>query len=296
MELNNFNIKRESKDSLLKKDNIGSSLIPITDKEFEALARFIKSNYGINLKEEKKSLVMVRLRNVLHQKNMKTFSEYLDYVFNDKSGEAVSELVNRITTNHTYFMRESKHFEFFGDQVLPYLKETVTDKDLRIWSAGCSTGEEPYTLAMIIDEFFGKEKYLWNTQILATDLSSQVLEVAKKGIYSNDSISKMPHDKRLKYFNKISDDNSQIVDKIRKEVIFARLNLMNERFPFKKKFHAIFRRNVMIYFDSKTKMELVNKFYEITEPGGYLFIGHSESLIRNQTKYKYVMPAVYRKE
>ena len=295
MELNNINTKRESTDSLFG-NNMGSSLITITDEEFEKLAQFIKSNYGINLKEEKKSLVMGRLRKVLHQKNMSSFSEYLDYVLSDKTGEAVSDMVNRITTNHTYFMRESKHFEFFKEEVLPYLKKKVSDKDLRIWSAGCSTGEEPYTLAMIIDEFFGKEKLFWNTQILATDISSKVLDVAKKGVYNNDSIAKMPSEKRLKYFKKISDEKSEVVDQIKKEVIFARLNLMNETFPFKKKFHTIFCRNVMIYFDSKTKMDLVNRFYEITEPGGYLFIGHSESLIRSQTKYKYIMPAVYRKE
>lgn len=295
MELNNINTKRESTDSLFG-NNMGSSLITITDEEFEKLAKFIKSNYGINLKEEKKSLVMGRLRKVLYQKNMSSFSEYLDYVLSDKTGEAVSDMVNRITTNHTYFMRESKHFEFFKEEVLPYLKKKVSDKDLRIWSAGCSTGEEPYTLAMIIDEFFGKEKLFWNTQILATDISSKVLDVAKKGVYNNDSIAKMPSEKRLKYFKKISDEKSEVVDQIKKEVIFARLNLMNETFPFKKKFHTIFCRNVMIYFDSKTKMDLVNRFYEITEPGGYLFIGHSESLIRSQTKYKYIMPAVYRKE
>ncbi len=295
MELNNTNTKRESTDSLFG-NNMGSSLITITDEEFEKLAKFIKSNYGINLKEEKKSLVMGRLRKVLHQKNMSSFSEYLDYVLSDKTGEAVSDMVNRITTNHTYFMRESKHFEFFKEEVLPYLKKKVSDKDLRIWSAGCSTGEEPYTLAMIIDEFFGKEKLFWNTQILATDISSKVLDVAKKGVYNNDSIAKMPSEKRLKYFKKISDEKSEVVDQIKKEVIFARLNLMNETFPFKKKFHTIFCRNVMIYFDSKTKMDLINRFYEITEPGGYLFIGHSESLIRSQTKYKYIMPAVYRKE
>ena len=138
---------------------------------------------------------------------------------------------------------------------------------MRIWSAGCSTGEEPYTLAMIIDEFFGKEKLFWNTQILATDISSKVLDVAKKGVYNNDSIAKMPSEKRLKYFKKISDEKSEVVDQIKKEVIFARLNLMNETFPFKKKFHTIFCRNVMIYFDSKTKMDLVNRFYKITEPG-----------------------------
>lgn len=256
---NGLSTKRESKDSLLYK-RIDDKLIVITDKEFEQLSKFIKANYGINLKEEKKSLVMARLRKVLNQKNMKSFAEYFEYINSDKTGQGASELINRITTNHTYFMRESKHFEFFSDQVLPYLKDTASNQDLRIWSAGCSTGEEPYTLAMIIDEYFGREKLFWNTQVLATDISSEVLETAKRGIYSDEKIASLPLSIRGKYFKSVDNENSEIIDKIKKEVIFARLNLMSESFPFTKKFHTIFCRNVMIYFDSKTKMELVNKF------------------------------------
>ena len=294
MVANNLNGKRESNGSLLNK-NISDKLIVITDKEFEQLSKFIKANYGINLKEEKKSLVMARLRKVLNQKDMKSFAQYFDYIISDKTGHAASELINRISTNHTYFMREAKHFDFFRDQVLPYLENTVTKQDLRIWSAGCSTGEEPDTLAMIIDEYFGKEKLFWNTQVLATDISSEVLEKAKRGLYSNEKIASIPFDIRSKYFKSVGKEESEIIDTIKKEVIFARLTLMNETFPFKKKFHTIFCRNVMIYFDSKTKMELVNKFYDITETGGYLFIGHSESLIRSETRYKYISPSVYRK-
>lgn len=270
-------------------------ILTITKKEFRQLADYIKANYGINLKEEKQSLVTGRFQNVLIQNSFNNFSEYFDYIVSDKTGDAVITLIDKITTNHTFFMREADHFFYFRDKVLPYLKSTVKDKDLRIWSAGCSTGEEPYTLAMIIDEFFGKEKMWWDTKILATDISSKVLDTAIKGIYSNEEIAALPLNWRLNYFKKLDNENSVLVDKIRNEVIYRKFNLMEEVFPFKRKFHVIFCRNVMIYFDAQTKRELVNKFYDLTEYGGYLFIGHSESLNREETKYKYIMPAVYRK-
>ncbi len=268
----------------------------ITDTEFKKLASYIKENYGINLKEEKLSLVTGRLHNILIQKNLNSFSEYYDYVVSDKTGNAATALINKITTNHTFFMREADHFHYFKEKVLPWLKSTVKDRDLRIWSAGCSTGEEPYTLAMIIDEFFGKEKIWWDTKILATDISNRVLEEAAKGIYSNEDIASLPSSWKLSYFKKLGNEEFLIADRIRNEVIYRKLNLMDEVFPFKRKFHVIFCRNVMIYFDNKTKRELVDKFYDLTEYGGYLFIGHSESLNREETKYKYIMPAVYRKE
>ncbi|MGE5630371.1 MAG: CheR family methyltransferase [Caulobacteraceae bacterium] len=271
-------------------------MITITDKEFKQLSKYINANYGINLKEEKRSLVMGRLFNVLVQNNFRNFTEYFNYVISDKTGKAIDALINKITTNHTYFMREADHFYYFKDKVLPYLASTAKDKDLRIWSAGCSSGEEPYTLAMIIDEFFGKEKVWWDTKILATDISSEVLNTAEKGIYNDEEIATLPASWRLKYFKQLDAENSILVDKIRNEVIFRKFNLMEEIFPFRRKFHVIFCRNVMIYFDARTRRELVNKFYSLTEQGGYLFIGHSESLSREETKYKYVMPAVYRKE
>jgi len=204
-------------------------------------------------------------------------------------------LIDKITTNHTFFMREADHFYYFRDTVLPYLTRTVKEKDLRIWSAGCSTGEEPYTLAMIIDEFLGREKMLWNSKILATDISAKVLDVAQRGIYSNEEIASLPAQWRLNYFKKFNHEKSILIDRIINEVIYRKFNLMEGIFPFKRKFHVIFCRNVMIYFDNKTKDELVNKYYQQLEPGGYLFIGHSESLNRETTRLKYIMPAVYRK-
>lgn len=271
-------------------------MVTITEKEFRKLSEFIKSNYGIHLKEEKKSLVMGRLYNVLMQKKCKSFSEYYDYVVSDKTGDAATVLIDKITTNHTFFMREAEHFNFFKSTVLPYLVNTVDDKDLRIWSAGCSTGEEPYTLAMLLNEYFGEEKMLWDAKVLATDISSKVLDIAQKAIYDNEKIETLPSKWRLSYFKKYDSNNSILVDRIRSEVIYRKFNLMEAIFPFKRKFHVIFCRNVMIYFDSKTKEELADKYYQHLEHGGYLFIGHSESLNRETTRFKYIMPAVYRKE
>jgi chemotaxis protein methyltransferase CheR len=271
-------------------------MVTITEKEFKQFAEYIKTNYGIHLKEEKRSLVAGRLNNVLLSKNFNSLSEYMDYVVSDKTGQAVVTLLDKITTNHTFFMREADHFDYFRDKALPYIASTVKDKDLRIWSAACSSGEEPYTLAMIIDEFFEKGKMWWDTKILATDISNNVLDIAKKGIYSKERVAALPAQWKLNYFKELDTEYSILTEKIRNEVIYRKLNLMDSVFPFKRKFHVIFCRNVMIYFDNKTKNELVEKLYDLTEYGGYLFIGHSESLNRDVTRYKYVIPAVYRKE
>ncbi|MGH4138686.1 CheR family methyltransferase [Clostridium sp.] len=269
-------------------------MIILKDSEFRELTGYMKTNYGINL-IEKKILIEGRLSNMIIEKGFSNFSDYLKFVFKDFSGNEISTLINKLTTNHTFFMREADHFEYFRDTVLPYLELSSKTKDLRIWSAGCSSGEEPYTLAMIIADYFGTSKPMWNTKILATDISQKVLETAEKGVYSGDAVITIPKCWGLRYFNKIKDENYQISEKIRNEIIYRNFNLMTEIFPFKKRFHVIFCRNVMIYFEPKTKMELINKFYDMTEPGGYLFIGHSESVNKDETKYKYIMPAVYRK-
>lgn len=271
-------------------------MVTITEKEFWKLSEFIKLNYGIHLKEEKKALVSGRLQNVLQQAGFDNFTDYFEYVVNDKSGDSVVTLVNKITTNHTFFMREPDHFYFFRDKVLPFLSETVAEKDLRIWCAASSSGEEAYTLAMIVDEFFGHEKFFWDAKILATDISENVLEIAKKGVYSNERIAPLPSIWKLNYFKKIDNEKSVLTEKIRNEVIYRKFNLMDNVFPFKRKFHTIFCRNVMIYFDNDTKTNLINKLYDHMEIGGYLFIGHSESLNRETTKFKYIKPSVYRKE
>ncbi len=272
------------------------SLIKLTEKEFKQIADYVKANYGIQLKEEKMALVTGRLHGLVTQHDFKSFSEYFDYVVNDKTGEAAITFINKITTNHTYFMREPEHFYYLRDKVLPHLMNEIPNRDLRIWSAGCSSGEEPYTLAMLIDEYLGAEKKNWDAKILATDISLKALDEAKKGIYSNKDIAPLPAHWKLNYFTKIDSETSAVGDSIKNEVVFRRFNLMNQTFSFKKKFHVIFCRNVMIYFNNETKHELVSKFYGLTEQGGYLFIGHAESLNRELTKFKFIMPAVYRKE
>jgi len=199
---------------------------PITEKEFNQVVNFIKSKYGVNL-SNKKALVIGRLQNYVEQSGFNSFSEYLEVVMSDKTGSAITTLINKVTTNHTYFMREPDHFNFFQNAVLPYLEKTESSKkDLRIWSAGCSTGEEPYTIAMIIDEYFGTEKSLWNSVMLATDISTKVLETACNGIYPNESIEVLPQKWKNTYFKKINEEKSSISDKIKKEVVFKKFNLM----------------------------------------------------------------------
>jgi chemotaxis protein methyltransferase CheR len=267
----------------------------ITQKEFIDLVDYVKKNYGVNL-IHKKSLVAGRLINYLSENNFTSFTDYMNHVRADKTGRSAAAMIDRLTTNHTYFMRENQHFDFFRKNVLPYLERTCgKTKDLGIWSAGCSTGEEPYTLAMIIDDYFGVAKSQWDTRILATDISTKVLDSASAGIYDREAMKALPESWKNKYFTGQGDGTCKICSKISKEIIFRRFNLMTDQFPFKRKFHVIFCRNVMIYFDAQTKCELVNKFYESTEEGGYLFIGHSEALNREESKYRCVIPAVYKK-
>ncbi len=271
-------------------------MIDIKDKEFNSFAQYVRDNYGIHFKNEKKTLIAGRLGPLMKNLNINSLEDYIEYVIEDKSGSAASVMLDRITTNHTFFMREAEHFNFFSKSVLPLLEHRVRDKDLRIWSAACSSGEEAYTLAMLLDEHFSTNKSLWDTKVLATDISQKVLNVAKKGVYSKERIAPLPNSWKSKYFDYFDKDNVVVNDKIKKEVVFARLNLMDKTFPFRKKMHVIFCRNVMIYFDNQTKNELIDRLYHVTEPGGFLFVGHSESLNRESSKFKYLMPAVYVKE
>lgn len=268
-------------------------MIRIKENEFKELTEFLKSNYGINL-THKKNLIEGRLTNTLIEKGFNNFREYLDYVYSDSTKNELTILINKLTTNHTFFMRESEHFQYFRNVVLPYLNSNIADKDIRIWSAGCSSGEEPYTLAMIMEDYFGEEKASWDKKILATDISVNVLKMAEKGVYSTEALENLSQAFKLAYFDKIDNDNYKVTDKLKNEVIFRVFNLMDE-FPFRRKFHVIFCRNVMIYFDKETKARLIRKFYDMTEKGGYLFIGLSESLDREDTPYDYIRPSVYRK-
>jgi len=270
----------------------------IGDEEFNLLRRLIKSRFGINLTDQKRSLVVGRLQKLLRGEGFVNFKQYYEYLVNDKSERGLSELINRISTNHTYFNREKAHFDFFQQTALPAVVEMMrrqNNRDLRIWCAGCSSGEEPYTLQMLMMEHFGSAYSKWDAGILATDISERVLSIARAGIYPQERVAQLPQPLQNKYFRKLPDGNCQVAEAVRKEIVYRRFNLMNEKFPFKKPFHMVFCRNVMIYFDQQTREGLVQRFNQFTVNGGYLFIGHSETLGRNHALYRYVMPAVFQK-
>ncbi len=269
----------------------------ITDKEFQLIREYIKTNFGINLNESKKTLIHSRLRSTLTDLGFENYTQYYEYLLKDASGDAVVHFINKMTTNHTFFMRETSHFNYLRDTVMPYIAETYkSTRDLRLWCAACSTGEEAYTLQMIVNDCLKDKSPPWDQQILATDISSNVLEKAMAGIYTTEAVATLPDPWRKHYFKKYDDKHMIVIDEIKKNIIFRKFNLMDERYPQKKKMHVVFCRNVMIYFDNETRDGVVRKFYDLLEPGGYLFIGHSESLSYSNTKFKYVMPAVYRKE
>jgi chemotaxis protein methyltransferase CheR len=276
----------------------GSAEARISDQEFNAIRKLVYDNFGINLTDQKKTLVVGRLQKVLRERNFASFKDYFQWVTQETSGEGLDELANRISTNHTFFNREKAHFEFFLNTALPEIqarRQQEGNKEVRIWCAGCSSGEEPYTLMMLIMEHFKTQLDSWSPMVLATDISATALKTAMAGIYPHDRVDQLPAGLRNKYFTKQANGSMVVKDEVRKRIFFRRHNLMDATFPFKKAFDTVFCRNVMIYFDRETRNTLVAKYHRHTADGGYLFIGHSETLGRDETAYKYVMPAVYRK-
>ena len=274
------------------------SMLAISDTEFVQLRDLIQRRFGINLTDQKRSLLVGRLQKLMRLMNLTSFSQYYNYLTEDSSEKGLSELVDLISTNHTYFNREKEHFEYFSQTALPTVLENLkrqNRKELRIWCAGCSTGEEPYTLLMLMLEHLGSEYSSWDAGILATDISDRALSVAKRGVYGADRVQQLPENLQRKYFTAAGAGEMAVCDKLKQEATFRRFNLMNTSFPFKKPFQMIFCRNVMIYFEQPTREALINRYHRHTEPGGYLFIGHSESLGRSQSLYNYVKPALYQK-
>lgn len=266
----------------------------LTDQEFELFREYIKKRYGINLGDEKKSLIYSRLRGFIESQKLNSFKEYYDLILKDKDGNLTKDFINKITTNHTFFMREKDHFEYLKKEVLPIIEQRhKNSKDIRLWCAGCSSGEEAYTLQIILQEHF--ENKGWNLEMLATDISNKVLNKAYRGIYQNDSVNELPEVWIKKYFKKYDENHMVASDNLKNNIKFSRFNFIEDIFKFKKPFQVIFCRNVMIYFDATTRNTLVNKFYNATETGGYLFIGQSESLSYGETRYQYAIPAAYKK-
>ncbi len=270
----------------------------ISDQDFDAIRKLVYDRFGINLTEQKKTLVVGRLQKVLRERKFATFRAYYDWLIGDKTGEALDELATRISTNHTFFYREKAHFEYFFKTMLPAAvarREARGERTMRIWCAGCSSGEEPYTLMMLMMEFFGTGFKEWKPMLLATDISAKALRTAMAGEYEMDRVAQLPPALRNRYFKKTTTGQMRVVDDVRRNINYRSHNLMDVKFPFKNKFDAIFCRNVMIYFDRDTRNNLVTKYYQHTVNGGHLFIGHSESLGRGETPWDYVMPALYTK-
>ncbi len=265
------------------------------EKEFYRMRDFMYGRFGVNL-SEKRLLIEGRLSNVLERKGFHSFSEFIDHLEADKTGEDLSLVVTRLTTNFTYFYREEQHFEYMQHTALPELVPRIRDGNLAIWSAGCSSGEEPYTIAMVLDEYFAGNKNGLDTRVLATDISDKVMNLAQKGVYPEERMKKMPQEWAKRYFKALGNDSFEIKPKIKNEVIYRKFNLMEPEFRFRRKFHIIFCRNVMIYFDHETRMRLTNKFCDALLPGGYLFVGLSETLGRDSRNFEYVQPSIYRKK
>ncbi len=269
--------------------------VSISDKDFTRLVTYVHDNYGIDL-SRKRVMIEGRLGSVLDSRGFSDYSSFLDMIFADKTGSEVVNLMNRLTTNHTYFLREPEHYDFMKNTLLPELKEKKKDKKvIYLWSAGCSSGEEPYTNAIEMLEFFGGEANRWDTKLLATDISVKVLAKAQQAVYHQDSMKNLSPEIVKKYFTPIGNDCYRVNDEVRRQVVFKVFNLMDQ-IPYKKNpFDLIFCRNVMIYFDMETKVKLVNRFYDVLAPGGYLFIGHAESIPREATSFRYIKPAIYQK-
>lgn len=267
----------------------------MTQEEFMRICRFIKERYGIDM-IRKKEIVQGRLDNYIHVNGFYNYSEYMNTVESDITGKWERELVNILTTNHTFFMREFEHFDYLRQVVLPYLKQKEeVKKDLCIWCGAASTGQEPYMLAMLLKDFFGLEHNLWDTKVLATDISTEVLQHAQTGIYEKEQIDTLPESWKRRFLKSVNGGNQyEITKEIKDEVLFRQFNLM-EQFPFKRRMHIVFLRNVMIYFDKETKQELIRKVYDAMEPGGYLFIGRTETIDRSDVPFQLIQPSIFRK-
>ena len=266
----------------------------ISQGDFLKLVSFVHQNFGIDL-SKKKQLIESRLASTLQTSGYTDFSEYVRYITSNASKTDIDIMLNKLTTNYTYFLREKTHFDFFSNTILPYLVSTKKNKVLSIWSAGCSTGEEPYTITMFIKDYLGSQASKWDTRVLATDISQRVLNIAMNGEYPIESIDNIPSKWRNLYFEKSMNSSKISVNKeVKNNVIFRTFNLMDP-IRFKIPFDVIFCRNVMIYFDQATKDALIQRFYNATNPGGYLLIGHSENITKTATSFQYIMPSTYRK-
>ncbi len=272
----------------------------LTQKDYELFRKLVYAKSGINLGDQKMQLVRSRLGKHVRQGGFDSFRAYYHHVEQDPTGEELGKLLDAISTNTTHLFREIKHFNLLAEIINRWTSEKrwqTTHQELRIWSAGCSSGEEPYSLAMTAHDALKAYPSI-GLKILATDLSVQMLSRAKVGLFESHRVGTVPPQYKNRYLKKVMQDGTphfQVVPELRRLISFARFNLMTPTFPFHHGFDVIFCRNVMIYFDRPTQQALVGRYARHLHSGGYLMIGHSESLSNIDHPLAYVEPTVYRK-
>lgn len=291
-----------TKNKSVSRDRAGVASVSVqrmTDKQFSQFSQFITSELGIKLPPSKKHMLEARLQKRLRFLDLPSYGEYCDYVFSQEGMKnELPHLYNVVTTNTTHFFREPKHFDILSQRVLPSLySRRQSGKRLEVWSAGCSTGEEPYTLAMVLAEFAARNTG-FNFSIMASDISTEVLQHGARAIYTFDKIEPVPQAMKKKYLLKSKDPKKglvRIVPELRSRINFRRLNFMRE-FDFRHDIDIIFCRNVVIYFDRPTQEVLFKRFCSKLVSGGFLFIGHSESITGLDLPLRQVAPTVYERE
>jgi chemotaxis protein methyltransferase CheR len=266
------------------------------DEDFQALRRLVREVTGISLSEQKRELVYGRLARRLRALNLRSFREYRELLSQDDGRELV-QFCNAITTNLTAFFREPHHFDHLKNDVLkPLLRKPPASRRLRIWSAGCSTGEEPYSIAISVLEAV-PDIERWDIRILATDLDSDVLEKARRGVYTADRLQSLSTERRERFFLPYADAKEpsfQVRPEVARFLTVKQLNLMHP-FPMKGPLDAIFCRNVVIYFDKDTQRDLIARMSRLQRPGHLLFLGHSETLFKVSTDYNLIGRTIYRR-
>ena len=270
----------------------------LTPMDFQRFRDLIYQEAGIALNDTKIDLVRGRLTKLLNQRRLQSFHDYYEVLRGDPTGAEISAFIDAISTNKTDFFREASHFEFLERELLPGLirtKKARGDRRMRIWCAAASTGEEPYTLAIVLNRLDLLNGSAWDTKILATDISTKALDHAVHGVYSPDRTKPVPPAELRALFDRLPDGRYRAAQGLKQAIRFGRVNLLEERYPFRGPFDFIFCRNVMIYFDAPTRERIVNRMAKFLAPGGHFFIGKSESLTGLEHPYSYVMPAVYRR-
>ena len=271
----------------------------ISNSDFGRLRSLIYEQSGISLSPDKKTMLELRIKRRLRSLNLNSYAQYCEYLFARASQkEEIVHLIDVVTTNKTDFFREAGHFEFLVQQAIPDLMaRSGNGRHLLVWSAGCSTGEEPYTLAMVLNEY-GLAHAGFRFRVLATDISTTVLAKAKLGVFNSEVVRPVPADLRRKYFMRSRDPNSnllRVVPELRRLVDFRRLNFMDADFGLSDKADIIFCRNVIIYFDRPTQEQILQKLSNYLVTGGYAFVGHAETLHDMDLPLVSVAPALYRK-